>query len=215
GASVCVLRKFFRNCCCRRHRNLRRAYWSRIWSAPGTLIYGGPDPGIRLSAFCGAEEAVGPPTGYAQCCQQGQQQQDSPSSRLWLLGLKKRIQARESLFPQRVHAGLICGGFIQAQHRGRADGRYLLVCGKGCVLRDSGPGWFRRIGYRFIGYPCVGYPCIGYLGEVRYWRARRPPGFKQVATHSAETEIVRIVLAALRADHRVLRISFRQSNFTV
>src|SRR5208282_4199304 len=158
-------------------------------------------PGRGLTTFCRTEiVCVGPPTCPAQGCKQGHHEQDPPSARLWLLGLKEGIQARERVVPQRVHpgliragpirVGLICVSSIQAQHRRTADRRHLSVCGPGCV-HDERLQRFRRVGYSWCGR----------WRRVGEWGTRRPPSFQQGATHSAKAEIVRIVLTALRADH--------------
>src|ERR1019366_992575 len=100
------------------------------------------------------------------------QQQDPRSANLWLLGFQERIQSGERCLAQRVRAGLIGAGLIWTQ----------LICAR----RMRRPQRLRG---------------IGYLGQVRYRCSRRPLSFEQGATHSAETEVVRIVLTALRADH--------------
>jgi hypothetical protein len=96
--------------------------------------------GFGFSTFRSAEIVrVRPPGCSTQCREQRYHQQDPPSAGLWLLGLKERIEAGESSFPQRVRAGLISARLIQAQHRRSpvtiADGL------RAVVLHDDGPQW--------------------------------------------------------------------------
>jgi hypothetical protein len=97
---------------------------------------------------------------------------------------------------------LICARMIQARDRGSAERRRVSVGGPGRGLYDERPQLFRRVRHLWWDRRLW----------ARYWRARRParfePSLEQGAAHSAKTEIVRIVLTALRADHLVLPMSF-------
>jgi hypothetical protein len=100
-----------------------------------------------------------------------------------------------------IRAGVICARLIQARHRRSTDRRRLFVCGRGRALREGSSQRLWR---------------LRYIWKAWHWRTRRPPhfgsnfgsdlapSFEHGATHSAKTEIVRIVLTALRADHEWL-----------
>src|SRR5271167_1481981 len=103
-----------------------------------------------------------------------------------------------------MQTGPIRVRLIQAQHRGAADGRHVRARGSGGAIDrpplDRSPDDHRSRRFLRARDPRRGDLCRVGWRRVRYGRSRWPPSFEQGATHSAKTEIVRIVLTALRAD---------------